>query len=235
MILGVVIGNTNIKIGYIENDQVISYSYKNDSYDFSDIKHLNPTRILLASVVPNMIVPVSGFLRMIFGIPTDIVRKEDIPINLEKYDTSNIGIDRVLSSYGVSLISGSFAVFDLGTAISISVVDKNNYFLGGAILPGAEMGLDALGSGTALLPTLDISFVDKANVIGVDTKECLASGAIYGTVSIIEGMVKRIEKELNEKIEVVLTGGFAPYVVDHLDIKFDYRPNITLEGLLKIK
>lgn len=234
MTLGVLIGNTNIKIGYVLDGVLVSRSYKNDSYDFSDIKHLPINNILLASVVPNLIVPVNKFLTMLFGIQATIMVKEDIALNLQRYDTRNIGIDRVLSCYGGCDVSGAFVVFDLGTAISVSVVNGARFFCGGAILPGVEMGLNALGNGTALLPSLDISLVTDSVVIGDNTQSCLVSGAIHGTASMIEGMAQRIEAELGEPLQVIVTGGFAPYVVAQVQRPIIYRPHLTMEGLLQL-
>ena len=230
MILGVVIGNTNIRVGYMN----YFHSYKNKNHDFLDIRHLKPKKIFLASVVPDLTEQVFQALMKIFDIKPNIICKEDIPINLEKYDKKNIGIDRILSCYGAYDIPTAYAIFDLGTAISISIVNSKKEFLGGAIMPGIELGLSALGNGTALLPVLPK--VDMLNkVIGSDTKSCLSSGAIYGTLSMVEGMAKRIEKELEESLKVIVTGGFQSYIpwVD-CDIDVLLRPNIVIEGLLKI-
>ena len=244
MTLGVLIGNTNIKIGYMQGDTLMSHSYPKNTHDFSDLNHLPVSKILLASVVPDLVAPVSESLDGLFGVPAHVIEKEAVPINLSRYDTRNIGIDRVLSCYGGFDVSGAFVVFDLGTAISVSVVNggvandsvanSERFFCGGAILPGVEMGLKALGNGTALLPSLDISQVSDSPVIGADTQACLISGAIHGTTAIVEGLAKRMERELGEPLQILLTGGFAPYIIDHAPTSWLHRPNLTMAGLLRL-
>ena len=98
-------------------------------------------------------------------------------------------------------------VFDMGTATTISVIDQNGNFIGGALFPGVQLSMNALASGTSQLPRVPIEPTEK--VICANTIDCMKSGAIYGTASMIDGMIERVEEELGMKATAVATGGLS--------------------------
>ena len=118
---------------------------------------------------------------------------------------------------------------DLGTASKFVVVTKDAEILGGAIAPGILSSLNSLFSSAAKLSEVNLDIPKK--VIGKDTTTCIQSGSLYGSVSMIEGMIKRIEKEIGP-VKVVLTGGFAEVIKSILELEYVYEPNLLIEGLI---
>jgi len=142
-----------------------------------------------------------------------------------------LGADRIANAVaGISCNKGRpTAVVDFGTATTITVVGKKSTLLGGAILPGISVMLEALNSGTAKLPLVSTDALEKA--LGQDTASSIISGIIYGTAGAVEKLIIMMEKELNFKLQLVLTGGNAPFVSSFIDRSFIHRPNMTFEGL----
>ena len=102
-------------------------------------------------------------------------------------------------------------VIDMGTATTMSVIDPAGNYIGGVILPGLRISLDTLSSRTAQLP--QISLETPGKVIGKNTIDCMRSGIMYGTASMIDGIIDRMEAELGEKTTVIATGGLSRFVM----------------------
>ncbi len=143
----------------------------------------------------------------------------------------NLGADRIANAIaGISYNRGRpTAVLDFGTATTITVVGKKSALLGGAILPGISLMLKALNSGTAKLPLVSTDALGKA--IGIDTASSIISGIIYGTAGAVEKLIIMMEKELKFKLQLVVTGGNAPFVSSFINRAFIYRPHLTFEGI----
>lgn len=101
-------------------------------------------------------------------------------------------------------------VFDLGTATTCSVIDKNGNYRGGIIAPGLGLSVEALGLRTAQLPYVSIDAPEQ--LIGTNTKNCIRSGVMYGHAGMIDGFIDRIEEQLGQRCTAVITGGLAPKV-----------------------
>jgi len=123
-------------------------------------------------------------------------------------------------------------VIDMGTASTISVLDKNGTFLGGAIAAGVRLTLKALTANTSQLPSIPIEA--PKSVIGTNTVECMQSGLVYGTASMIDGLLDKIEDELGETPTFVATGGLSKEIIAHCRKNIIYNENLLLEGLKAI-
>jgi type III pantothenate kinase len=149
-----------------------------------------------------------------------------------------VGADRIVNALAVARLYGTPAVVvDLGTATTFDCVGLDGAFLGGAIAPGLELGLEALAARTAKLPQIELRTPDRA--IGRDTVSAMQSGAVFGYQALATGLLARLRAELAESIgaragdvRTVLTGGLsaAPWAqgiagVDVID------PDLTLKGL----
>jgi len=121
-------------------------------------------------------------------------------------------------------------VIDLGTATKFSAIDKNGAFLGVSISPGIKLSLDALSQGAAQLPHINFDLAPKS-VIGTNTIDSMRSGIIFGSASMIDGMVERFKSELGDDLTVVATGGFAEDIVPHCRSKILCDRDLILEGL----
>jgi type III pantothenate kinase len=146
-------------------------------------------------------------------------------------EPTRVGVDRLLNAVAArSLFGAPCITLDLGTATKFDVVDARGAFIGGAIAPGFLTAADALVRGTALLPRVDLE--TPPHPIGDDTASAMQSGIVLGYVSLIEGMLARIQAVLPEtSVQVVATGGLALLAVSLSDVVNHYEPNLTLFGL----
>jgi type III pantothenate kinase len=143
------------------------------------------------------------------------------------------------SQTGADLVVGAVAalrehkppmiIVDMGTATTITVVDKSGAFIGGCICPGVKISLDALTERTALLPGLQLDQPKQA--IGRNTIDCMRSGIMMGNAAMIDGMVERMEAELGYKTTVIATGGIARFVTPMCKTPIIYDKDLLVKGL----
>ena len=167
---------------------------------------------VLSSVVPS--------LTQVAGLPTG------------DYDVSNLGMDRLVDCVAaLARWRPPLAVFDMGTATTLSVVDREGIFRGGMILPGLRLSVDALSARAAQLPC--ITFTQPEGLLGTDTVSCMRSGALYGAAAALEGISLRLEEELGP-VTVVLTGGHGRDILPLLRRAVEYEPHLQLMGLREL-
>ena len=119
----------------------------------------------------------------------------------------------------------------MGTATTLSVVDREGVFRGGMILPGLRLSVDALSARAAQLPC--ITFTQPEGLLGTDTVSCMRSGALYGAAAALEGISLRLEEELGP-VTVVLTGGHGRDILPLLRRAVEYEPHLQLMGLREL-
>lgn len=247
MILAIDVGNTNIVLGCITKEGSIADTVRmrtessatSAEYAVKILEMLNyigvsPTAFegaIISSVVP----PVTGYLvqavKKITGKDSIIVGPGvKTGMNVKIDDPGTLGADLVVGGvaaiayYGVPSI-----IIDMGTATTITAVDANRAFRGGAIMPGVMLSFSALASGTSLLPDIYIKLPDKA--IGTNTVDCMRSGAVLGTASMIDGMIDRMEAELGEPCKLIATGGLASSVIPCCSHAITVDDDLLLKGL----
>ena len=250
MLLAIDMGNTNITLGGFRDEQLVFvsrlYTAKHKSSDefainFLDIFNLynvSPSDfsgVILASVVPGLTDPIVRAVKRTTGIEPILVGGEyNGKLKCDILPVAHLGAD---------LIAGAVAarekyplpclVVDLGTATKILVIGKNGEFKGCTISPGVKISLDALTQGAALLPSVSFTAPEKA--IGENTVECMQSGVVYGTAAMIDGLIRRIGSELEEKVaSVVATGGYSPSIIPSCETEIIYDENLLLDGLREI-
>lgn len=243
MLLAVDVGNTNIVIGlYQETKLINSWRIKTDAratadelnLTFNSILREQPkiTGISLCSTVPAVLTE----LRTMFAKGYPEVKiviiepgiKTGVPVLID--NPKEVGADRIANSLAVfSRHGGPSVVVDFGTSTNFDVVSDKGEFLGGALAPGIEISLDALASRAAQLRKVE--FAKPRSVIGKGTVEALQSGALYGFSGQVDGIVKRIIKEIGPLKAVVATGGLAGLVVETSETITHHEPDLTLEGL----
>ena len=150
----------------------------------------------------------------------------------------NIGIDDP-SQMGADLVAGAVAaldaheppviIIDMGTATTITVIGPNSRLLGGAILPGAAVSLEALSGAASLLPRISLDAPKRA--IGSGTVECMKSGAVFGAACAIDGMIERMEAELGGSAALVATGGLAGRIIPYCRHDIEIDDYMLLRGL----
>lgn len=145
-----------------------------------------------------------------------------------------VGTDRIVNSLAAATTYGGPAiVVDFGgTATTFDVINAAGQYVGGAIAPGVEISLEALGRRGAQLRQVEL--IRPRSVIAKNTVEALQSGLIFGVAAQVEGIVQRIIDELGvavDEVSVVATGYLAPLVIDECDCFTDHSPWLTLRGL----
>ena len=151
-------------------------------------------------------------------------------LNILLDNPGEMGADRVadavaaLAQYPVPLV-----IVDMGTATTISVVDDKKHYIGGMILPGVQISLDALTSRASQLS--GISIEEPKKIIGKNTVDCMKSGILYGNAAAVDGIIDRIEEELGQKVTVIATGGMSRKIVPHCKREMILDGDLLLKGL----
>jgi type III pantothenate kinase len=246
VLLALDMGNTNIKIGVFKDDKILmesrlatDYSKMEDQYavELLDILHLYDLDnkgfegSIISSVVPPLTNTISRAVQKVTGVTPMIVGpgiKTGIDIRID--NPAQLGSDLLVGAVAaVAQYGAPCIIWDLGTASTVSVVDSNGYFKGGAIMAGVGVSIESLVSRASQLPR--ISLEAPRFVVGSNTVESMQSGAVYGTASMIDGMCDRIEAELNCKATVVITGGMGREIAPCCRRKVIYDDNLLLTGL----
>ncbi len=162
------------------------------------------------------------------GIHTGLFLKVDNP--------ESLGSDRIVDTVAAHQLFGKPAkkaviVIDMGTMTTLSIVNEKSEFLGGIICPGIRLSQQALAKNTSQLPSIGLEA--PQHTIGRNTVECMKSGAIYGTAATIDGLIRRIRKELPNGGDtlVVMTGGMSRWIAPYCREKVIIEPDLLLKGL----
>ena len=249
MILAVDIGNTHIVLGcmdgynIIQTARITTNKQKTDFEYAIDIKNMfeffktdifTVDGAIISSVVPPITNTFIRAVNMVTGVKPLIVGKGiKTGINILLDDPGETGADLVAAAAGaMKLYSPPFIIIDMGTATTMTVVDKNGSFLGGAISPGVALGLSALASGTSQLP--NVSFEPPARCIGSNTIDSMKSGNILGAASMIDGMIDRFQDELGYEATVIATGGLSNSIAPLCKHDIISNDDLILYGLAAI-
>jgi type III pantothenate kinase len=142
-----------------------------------------------------------------------------------------VGADRIVNAVAAwERFHRPLIVIDFGTAITLDVVSGKGEYLGGAIVPGLQIAVDALFTRAARLPQVELAV--PAKVVGKDTVSSIQSGILYGYASLVDGLVARIDAEMGVAHHVVATGGMAEVVAEQTKSIREVLPDLTLEGLV---
>jgi len=228
--LAIDIGNTRTKFGLFYNDKLIFKDSILSSKAASLFKKIKEplSNICIASVVPKIALKISEKAKSL-GIRPIFVSFDKIRTTIK--NPERIGQDRIANVLGaLTQYNPPIIIVDLGTATVFDVIDKNGVYIGGAILPGLEISVSALYKRCALLFPVEIK--ELKSCIGDDTESAIQSGIFYGAIEQIDGMIRRIKKELKEKPLVIGTGGvnYIFHYLEGIDI-IDY--DLTLKGIRK--
>ena len=246
MLLAIDIGNTNIVIGCIQDDKILfeariatDRTRTSDQYGVEiknmleafGVKKEELRDCIISSVVPPVFNSVrTGVIKIIGKQPIVVGPGLKTGLNIQVDMPSQVGSDRIviavaaLAEYEAPLI-----LMDLGTATTIEVVEPGNVYLGGVIIPGVKVSVDALTSRAAQLP--GISLDQPKHVIGKNTVDCMRSGIMYGTAGMIDGIVDRMEEELGHRSTLVATGGMAQFVTPLCKHDIILEKDLLLKGL----
>ncbi len=246
MILAVDIGNTNIVIGCIEEEKV--YFVERVSTDISKteleyvvqfktllelyrIKMEEITGCIIASVVPPLNNIVKNAMEKLLRITPMIVGPGlKTGLNILMDNPAQVGADLIVNAVaGLKYYGAPIIIIDMGTATTISVVDKNKNYVGGMILPGVKVSLESLVNRTSQLPRISLEAPKK--MIGKNTVDCMKGGIIMGQAASMDGLIERICEELGNPAQVVATGGLAGCIIPYCKKEIICDNELTLKGL----
>lgn len=249
MILAIDIGNTNIVIGCIEERKCVfverlstvrtktELEYAIDIKSVLDIYHIRRDDLdggIISSVVPEITTVAKLAVEKILkkeplvvgaGIKTGLNIRIDNPAQLG----SDLVVDSVaaLAEYPAPML-----IFDLGTANTVCVIDKNKNYIGGMIYPGIGVSLESLTAHASQLGGIGLE--PPEHIIGKNTVECMKSGTLYSAAAAIDGLIDRLCDELEGDVTVIATGGLAKKVVPYCRRKIILDDDLLLKGLAVI-
>ncbi len=249
MILAIDIGNSNIVIGGVEDDEIVfearlrtettktSDQYCVDLKILLDVNGISRDRIegsIIASVVPQVLNSMQTAVKKLTGQQSLVVGpglKTGLNIRLE--NPSQTGADLVVGCVAaLKEHKPPLIVVDMGTATTMVVLDETGALIGGSISPGIKISMDALTERTALLPGLQLDQPKK--VIGRNTIDCMRSGIMVGAACMLDGMIERMEEELGQKTTVVATGGISKFVLPLCKREIVYNKDLLIKGLVAL-
>lgn len=246
MVLAVDIGNTNIVLGGFMGDdlkfvaRIATNAAKTEDEYATKIKSIlylhevDKTEIsgaIISSVVPPLTRVMSDAVKMVYGVEPLLVGPGiKTGINIHCDDPSTVGADLICACVAANFIYGNPSlVIDMGTATKMMVIDSTGTFIGVSIIPGVNIALKALASGTAQLP--QISLEAPKSVIGKNTADCMRSGAVFGNASMIDGMIDRFNDEMGCNLKTIATGGLASTIIKHCRHEITEDRDLVLKGL----
>jgi type III pantothenate kinase len=251
MLLTVDVGNTQTVLGLFDGDDIVEHwrlatdarrtadeiavMFKGllDQYPGAD--GANVTGLAMCSTVPSVLHEMREMAVRYYGdVPTVVVEpgvRTGVPVLTD--NPKEVGTDRIVNALAaVHLHGGPAIVVDFGTATTFDAVSARGEYLGGAIAPGIEISVDALGQRGAQLRSVEIA--RPRSVIGKNTVEALQSGILYGFAGQVDGVVARMAAELADDpddVTVIATGGLAPLVLEEATSIDVHDPWLTLIGL----
>jgi len=246
MLLTVDIGNTETTLGLFQGEELRStwhiatnIDHMADEYAAVLMELLNHqglsaadiNRAAMCSVVPPMTTTFKKLITQYFGVSPLVVEagvKTRVRIRMD--NPREVGADRIANAAAAHhLYEGPLIIADLGTATSFDVVSKEGDYIGGAIAPGINTAAESLFTQAAMLPKVELSPPQRA--IGSNTISAMQSGIVFGYVELIQGMVARIQKEIEGKAKVVATGGCAELIAAQTKVIDVVNTELTLIGL----
>lgn len=250
MLLAIDAGNTNVVFALFDGAKVLqSWRCKTDAgrtadeyaswlyplFESAGLSFAKISSAIIGSVVPDANFNLRRLCEKNFNCPVIMVGPEIVSKTLEikLSKPEEVGADRIVNAVAVKTHYSSPAiVVDFGTATTFDVVDADGAYCGGVIAPGVNLSMSALHQAAAKLPRVGIK--KPETVIGRDTVGAMQSGIYWGYISMIEGMIARISREIGVKPVVIATGGLAPLFADGTDKIETIDEDLTLKGLIAI-
>lgn len=250
MLLAIDVGNTNIVLGVFDGPALV-HSWRLATLrertadeigvlvtQFFEHQRLHVSAIdaiALASVVPPLTGTLVSMGQRYFGVaPLVIDATVDTGMPVLYDNPAEVGADRIVNGVAAYEAFGRadrrrVIVVDFGTATTLDAISAAGEYLGGVICPGIQISADALFQRAAKLPRVDVR--KPTTVIGRTTIGSMQSGLFFGYVDMVEGLVRRVRRELGEPAFCVATGGMAEIIAPDTTVIEHVEPDLTLQGL----
>lgn len=247
MLLTVDIGNTNIVGGLFSGEkleQTFRLSTTKDRtvdeyaalfYQLFTLRSVAPSEIdacIVASVVPPATDIVTRAISQVVKVEPLTVGGPGLRTGIRiRYDNPReVGADRIVNAVAAhARYQEAVIVVDFGTATTFDCVSADGDYIGGVIVPGVQVSLDGLLVRAAKLSRIELA--EPPQVIGKNTAHAMQSGIVHGYASLVDGLLEKIEVEMETKCRTIATGGLAEKICSHTKRVQEVAPNLTLEGL----
>jgi len=247
MLLVIDVGNTNTVLGVYEGERLVFHwrlrTEKDATEDefhvvirnlfmFNGLDLTSVEGAIISCVVPPLVNSVKRFCEKYLPNPpcwVDPGTFSHMPI---LYDSpKDVGADRIVNAVAAfEKFKKALIVVDFGTATTFDCISHDGAYLGGVISPGILISAEALFQKASKLPRMEV-FVRPKAVIAKDTESSMSAGIIYGYAGLVDGVVERIKKEMDQDPMVVGTGGLAKIIAEVAHTIETVEPHLTLEGL----
>jgi type III pantothenate kinase len=251
VLLTIDVGNTQTTLGLFDGEEVVEHwRISTDPRRTADelavllqglmgnhaaVREATVEGLAICSSVPAVLHELREVTRRYYGdVPAVIVEpgvKTGVHVLMD--NPKEVGADRIVNALAANhLYGGPCIVVDFGTATTFDAVNARGDYVGGAIAPGIEISVEALGVRGAQLRKIELA--RPRNVIGKNTVEGMQSGILYGFAGQVDGLVERMARELAkdpDDVQVIATGGLATLVLGEATTIDVHEPWLTLIGL----
>lgn len=247
MLLAIDVGNTNIVLGcFDEQNQILFRERLSTNQSATALEYVSGIRMalemhdidkkkiddaIISSVVPSVTATLRSAIEKYIGKKVMVVGAGiRTGLNILIDNPAQLGSDLVVDAVaGLQEYPVPQIIIDMGTATTLSVINAKKQYIGGVIMTGMAVSMNALADKTSQLPK--IGFDAPKRVIGSNTIDCMKSGIMYATASSLDGMISRIEEELGETCTVIATGGLSSVVVPLCRREIILDDDLLLKGL----
>jgi len=249
MIVAIDIGNTNITVAFVENDQVIN-SYRlttklqrtSDEYGLYFRSFLDDANkqvsdiedVVVSTVVPKIMYSFNHAIKKYLKhTPMNINASSNSGIEIKTDQPSSVGADRIVDAAGAYYTyGGPCLVIDFGTATTFDYVSEKGEFLYGITAPGLEITAQALSNMAAQLPEIEIKKPDS--ILTKNTISSMQAGVVYGYIGLTREIISQVKKEIGTPMKVIATGGLGRMISEELACIDTYDRDLTFKGLMWI-
>ncbi|MBQ4650593.1 MAG: type III pantothenate kinase [Firmicutes bacterium] len=248
MLLTVDIGNTNITMGLMNDENIVAGTFRittkaqrtSDEYgslimEFCRMSNVTVDEIkdvIISSVVPKVMYSFNNSIRKYIkkepiivgpGIRTGISIMTDFP--------KEVGADKIVDAAAVfNIYGGNAIVIDFGTATTFDYINEKGEFLYNVIMPGLEISAQALWQQAAKLPEIEIS--KPESILGKNTDTSMRAGVVYGYIGSTEYIIRKMKAEIGrDDIKVYATGGLGRVIYNETDMIDHYDPDLAFKGM----
>lgn len=251
-LIAIDIGNTNIKVGfYLDDEETLFRSVDGNSSDIelqiTDILNecwdraplvesakepIKECILVASSVRPEWTELVQNVIKEELGQKL-LVIGTDVPLPIETAvdDALALGTDRLVTAAAAySVVEDAVVIADFGSAVTIDLVDEEGTFVGGTISPGFDLSLEAMHSGTAKLPKVEMK--KPKQIYGANTEEAMRAGVYWSAVGLLETICRKYAEQVGKWPQVILTGGAAAMIKDDCEFVDSWVSNLALRGII---
>ena len=248
-IIAIDIGNTNINIGlFLDGEEQFVKSFAGQAREEladclksawgkipvagSSKEKKRDGAIVISSVKPAWTELISDIAREAIGERVHIIGKDvPLPITCWVDEPEKVGTDRIVAAAAAyAVVEDAVVVADLGTAVTIDLVDQSGVFQGGVICPGFEISAKALNENTAQLPKVTVA--KPEGPYGKNTPEAINCGLYYSIIGTLEEVIRRYAEKIGKWPQTVITGAGAGIIKDDCQFIDKYVPNLVVKGIV---